>query len=469
MKTEVKKVSGWYRAFQNLVSEYSFEKLRVEGQIPQDIKGTLYRVGPGQFTLFGKRLPHWFDGDGAVAAIQIQDGEAQGAAKLIRTQGGQAEAEAGGHFLATYGMPAKSLLNRLSMKFRNVANTSILVWNKRLFALWEAGLPTELSPQDLSTVGETNLEGLARTTFSAHPRYVPSRKAYYNFGVEYGPRSKIHLMELSDSGESRSLGSIPFSGTAFVHDFIATENYLVFICAPIFVDLITLLVKGAPISDSMYWKDNKGTQVIVVPLHRPQAHWKIRTESFLPIHFFNGFETSDSIVMDSIAYTDMSTVEGLKAYSHGETPSVKPGKIIRNRIDLNTRTFHFEDIANHACDFPQVSPTVYAQEYQWGYALSHLQSTPDYFTSISKINMRTGQVQAHLFPEGHYPSEPAFVPKAGGQSEDEGYVLSLVYDSVKHESYVAVLDAQNFDAQPLAKIYLKGFFPLTFHGAWAAQ
>src|SRR5690349_16864844 len=64
---------SWFKAFQDLVTEYPYEPLRVEGSIPKDLNGTLYRVGPGQFTAFGKRLPHWFDGDGAVFSLDLHN------------------------------------------------------------------------------------------------------------------------------------------------------------------------------------------------------------------------------------------------------------------------------------------------------------------------------------------------------------------------------------------------------------
>lgn len=464
------KREGWYRAFQNLVTEYSFESLRVEGMIPQDLAGTLYRVGPGQFDAFGKKLPHWFDGDGAIAAIRILDGKASGAAKMIQTKGAQKEKKAGELFLSSYGISAKSWFNRLTMAFRNAANTSLFVWNNQLFALWEAGLPTEISTHDLSTLGETRLHGTLNRTFSAHPHFVPSRNAHYNFGIHYGPNPKIELFELREDGHAKTLGSVPFPGTAFVHDFIATDHYLVFIAAPIFVDAMGLLFKGIPTSNAMHWQEKAGTHLIIVPIDNPKAHWKLHSHAFLDVHFFNGFERGDELVIDGISYSDMSTIDGLKSYTEGKTPTATPGAVTRKVIHLKEKTLRFEKIVDLFCEFPQVSPEVFARDYSWGYVLSQkTQAGPDYFTAISKINMKTKQYQTIDFGHGYYPSEPLFVSKKGGIAEDDGYILTLVYDSVLHQSYVVVLDAKAFSSEPLAKIYLTDFFPLTFHGCWAPR
>src|SRR6516162_11848368 len=56
---------AWRRAFRDLPREHGFEPLRVEGRLPEGLRGTLYRTGPSLFSTFGRRYGHWFDGDGA--------------------------------------------------------------------------------------------------------------------------------------------------------------------------------------------------------------------------------------------------------------------------------------------------------------------------------------------------------------------------------------------------------------------
>ena len=79
-----------------------------------------------------------------------------------------------------------------------------MVWQGRLFALMEAGMPTEIDPRDLATIGETNLDGASSSMFSAHPHRVASRKATYNFGLEYGRKTRLHMYELPDVGRGAS-------------------------------------------------------------------------------------------------------------------------------------------------------------------------------------------------------------------------------------------------------------------------
>ena len=176
----------------DLGRQHGFEPLVVEGKLPASLRGTLYRNGPGQFGQFGQRYSHPFEGDGGTTAIRIEGGKATGAS-LLHATAGLAEERAAGKLL--YGLSApwrRRFTNGLRGKSKNTANTNIVSWQGRLYALMEAGLPTEVDPQDLSTIGQTDL-GVVTGFFSAHPHRVASRKALYNFmhgiGLEEDVRS----------------------------------------------------------------------------------------------------------------------------------------------------------------------------------------------------------------------------------------------------------------------------------------
>src|SRR4051812_9401970 len=79
----------------NLPREHGFEPLVIEGKLPTDLRGTLYRNGPGLFGQFGQRYSHPFEGDGAVTAVRFDGGKAQGACRVTETEGLKAERAAG--------------------------------------------------------------------------------------------------------------------------------------------------------------------------------------------------------------------------------------------------------------------------------------------------------------------------------------------------------------------------------------
>ncbi|MBT8495669.1 MAG: carotenoid oxygenase family protein, partial [Deltaproteobacteria bacterium] len=88
----------------NLEREHGFELLEVEGQLPADLGGTLYRNGPGLFELMGRRYSHPFEGDGAITAVRVQAGTARGASRVTQSRGLREE-RAAGRMLYSMGAP----------------------------------------------------------------------------------------------------------------------------------------------------------------------------------------------------------------------------------------------------------------------------------------------------------------------------------------------------------------------------
>ena len=57
---------------QNLTRSHGFEPLDLEGQVPEDLRGTLFRVGPGVFERFGVEVAHPFEADGAITIEKMR-------------------------------------------------------------------------------------------------------------------------------------------------------------------------------------------------------------------------------------------------------------------------------------------------------------------------------------------------------------------------------------------------------------
>jgi len=66
----------------DLPREHGFEPLLVEGELPAELRGTLYRNGPGLFGQRGVRYAHPFESDGALTAIRLDGGTAAGAVRI---------------------------------------------------------------------------------------------------------------------------------------------------------------------------------------------------------------------------------------------------------------------------------------------------------------------------------------------------------------------------------------------------
>ena len=73
--------------YRDVPREHGFEPLKVEGALPTELAGTLYRNGPGLFGSFGRRYYHMFEGQGAVCAVRFGDSQALGAQRVVQSAG----------------------------------------------------------------------------------------------------------------------------------------------------------------------------------------------------------------------------------------------------------------------------------------------------------------------------------------------------------------------------------------------
>jgi carotenoid cleavage dioxygenase len=87
-------------------------------------------------------------------------------------------------------------------------------------------------------------------------------------------------------------------------------------------------------------------------------------------------------------------------------------------------------------------------------------------TSLVKYDLDAGASSVHDFGPGRVPGEPLFVPASAGAGEDEGWVLTYVYDGPSNRSELVVLDAADFTGRPVATIFLPRRIPQGFHGSW---
>ncbi len=432
----------------DLGRQHGFEPLPVEGTLPAGLRGTLYRNGPAQFGQFGKRYSHPFEGDGGTTAIRIEEGKATGASVVHATRG-LVEERAAGKLLYGLSVPwVRRFANNLRGRSKNTANTNVVSWQGRLFALMEAGVPTELDPQTLATIGPTDL-GVVEGMFSAHPHRVAGRNASYGFGLEYGRKSKLHLYELPDTGSARHLAAIELLGPPMLHDFIATETHLVFFVSPVRVHVPRMLLSLGDFKQLFQWQPHHGTEVIAVPIDRPSEPVRFTVEAFYQWHFANAFTRGDALVIDYIRYPDFRSFTQFG--DQVPSPIDDTGRFHRATLDLTANTLRSEQVSDRACEFPTVRPGDEGREHAVAYA------TFDDLRTIGSIDAR-GVVVGHTLPETERVTEPVYV---------DGYVLALCH--ARDRAYVGVYDATRIPDGPIAKIWIDHHVPLTFHGTFVRK
>ncbi len=80
-----------------------------------------------------------------------------------------------------------------------------------------------------------------------------------------------------------------------------------------------------------------------------------------------------------------------------------------------------------------------------------------------------GEITSEFWSGGEHliGQEPVFVPRPGSCSEDDGWVLQMVFDTRSITSQLVILEAQNISAGPVATIKLQHHIPLGLHGSFS--
>jgi all-trans-8'-apo-beta-carotenal 15,15'-oxygenase len=446
--------------------EHGFEPLRVEGKLPAELAGTLYRNGPALFGSFGRRYYHLFESDGAISAVRFGGGLATGAHRVIQNAGLRQEREAGRPLFGSAVARPRRILDNLKGRAKNTANTNVLVWQGRVFGLLEAAKPMQVAPDDLGTLGECDLGGVVTHTFSAHPHFVAARGAFYNFGMRFGARSAIDLYELPLRGAARRLGTLPLEAPTALHDFIATDRHLVFFLAPARLRLLRALLGEARPERLFDWRPECGSEVVVVPIDAPERVVRFRTEAFFAWHFANAFERGEEIVVDFVRHTDVSALGTMRDVnaSGGAVVDMNLGVACRASVDLRRSRFETHVLSDLRCEFPTIDGRGAGgpRRFVW------LTVTAGAARGIARLDLERAQATTWMPPRGHHVSEPVFAPRPGETGETDGWVLVLVYDEDTETSHVAVLDAEAPDAGPIGRAHFDHHIPVTLHGAWVA-
>lgn len=437
MADGARQTAWWLKGnFAPVETEVEAFDLKVSGALPPELSGVFMRTGPNP-----AREPsaHWFLGDGMIHGVRIEKGKA----RWYRNR-----------YVET-PLRTKKVTSRdpsvFMDKTASTANTNIVRHAGRILALEEAHFPYEIDGE-LSTKGCVDFGGLLKTALTAHPKICPETGEMLAFGYAFMPPFCVYH-RFDAQGRLVQSEEIPTNGPVMMHDFCATRTKVVFMDLPIVFDMAIAMAGGMPYK----WSEDYQARLGVMPRNGTAKDLKwFSIPACYVFHPLNAYDDGDAVILDVARYEKM-WVKGFDAPAH----------LHRFRLDLKTGIAKGEDIDDLPVEFPRVSDDKAGVKHRFGYAITTHEDDEAGFnlgTRIVKFDLVRGDAAICELGKGRAPSESSFA--RAGTGEDDGYLLSIVYDAAQNASEFFVLDAKDIAKGPVATVALPQRVPFGFHGAW---
>jgi carotenoid cleavage dioxygenase len=331
--------------------ELDVAALPVTGTLPAGLRGSFVRNGPNlMFEPLGRY--HMFDGDGMLHGVTISDGRVSYRNRWVRSRGLAAEVAHGRSIYPGLGnvmdFPDRSLTGDAG-PVKNPANTHIIRHAGRWLALWEGGLPTEVTPE-LDTVGEYDFGGRLRGSMTAHPRLDPRTGELFFVSYSlFAPYLRYHVVDAS--GALVHSAELDLPAPVMMHDFVTTEEHAVFLDSPIVFNMETL-GQGPMVS----WRPENGTRIGVMPLRggNEDIRW-FEIEPGHVQHFWGGCADGDRIVLAGSRFEAPEFGIDPNAPLDQSAASNDPPRPARFWVDLVSGDAGWEQIDDLGGDFNRIN------------------------------------------------------------------------------------------------------------------
>lgn len=532
---------GWKLAFQSQFNEFDYyiDSNDIVGNIPASFSGTLFRNMPARFERGGTLYSHYLDGDGYIVRISFKNGSAHFISKYVDTDEHKIETASNEIlFRSTFRTSRKSknflniidFNNAFDLHLKNPSNTNVLVWNGKLISFFEAGIPIELNPNTLETIGPYDMnvssikQGLAvridklylfskwfhdslfGSYMTAHYKIDSSRNntliswswraLVLNKGLNTNPLLELYEW---DSNFNQIKPAVSFTLTSTQtspHDFSFTNNYYVFIenrvtgntlpyilgtktaaqCVdvsckdPMIINIVPRFSNADLIQD-----DSSIIRMELTPgftIHSVCAFEKNNGET---IELFTTGWDADVISRGELKGGLLGSWEGTAPVFDGIPNTLLYHTVVdlKQRKVLSHKPFH--GMENITVEHPHINPAFE------GKMVSHIYMSIGSQEQISspplgylKLSIDSGQRQEWYAPAGTFCEEIIVVPKITGEKqscvrEDDCWLIAAAFDSLQNRSCIYIFDAERFDEGPVCKLPLQHPLPHSLHGCFSSD
>eukprot|EP00455_Lapot_gusevi_P033649 TRINITY_DN3686_c0_g1_i4.p1 TRINITY_DN3686_c0_g1~~TRINITY_DN3686_c0_g1_i4.p1 ORF type:complete len:591 (-),score=130.03 TRINITY_DN3686_c0_g1_i4:22-1728(-) len=502
------------------------QDLRVRGRIPDDVRGAFLRIGPNP-ALQPQAGYHWFDGDGMVHALSIRSrgddptqyslsyhnqyvetdrlkmerdakrelflklGGMAGRVGFLRVMLSMLKTAAGLMPCVKGNVDSAKELDEKEVKQEgqgfngfSVANTAMMYHNRQILALNEADAPYVISVNEegrIQTQGRIDFQGKLTHPFTAHPKIDPETKEVMHFGYHFQNAPYLNYGVLSPDHRVLVSTPIPVSEPTMVHDFAITRDYSVFLVHPV------VFRPESMIKDNrmpVIFDRTKPTRIAVVPRHGSgqQAKW-FETSACAVFHTINAWQEINQAGEEEVVLVACRLAHVNLELENLREPNSKTS-IHEWRMNTSTGRCTEKDLVSPEegdGDFPVMNPQFTGRKSRYAWVAQPWQppqNASEYlvkmqnflFQGCVKIDMVENRVCGVIgYGDQKFGGECFFVPRAQAESEDDGYLMTFVFDEAKQRSELWIMDARTMHAEPIAVVELPVRIPYGFHALFVQE
>ena len=361
-----------------------------------------------------------------------------------------------------------------------------------------AGSDDSSKMEEKTTTGENNKKNFFNnksgdrrpSVLTAHPKIDPETGEMFAFGYSVEKAPYLWFTRFNAQGEVVSDIPVPgLRGPIMMHDFALTKRHVIFIDAPLFFKPENMVKKG-----TLPFEFDKNAPLRLGVLDRyatsvcegmnnnnkggssSQVQW-FTLDPGMCFHVANAWDVVDdpkAIEVYLCTFKDFSLDE-FTATSADSEPY-----LTRVRLDLATGQATSQKLLDLCGDFPVVPASKVALPTRYAYVAT-FETSPfgsPVFYGVAKVDLqsessRTAMVGLVNHGAGRVGGECYFVPRESNtnenQDEDDGYLMTIVYDEKKDKSELVIYDAKTMSSTPLARVDIGTRVPYGFHCTYVTE
>lgn len=469
--------------------DYQLSAANIEGELPKDLSGTLFRNGPGNHQIYRRTLKHPLDGDGYIVKLTFQEQQVHLQSRFVATRTRKEELKQKkmlywGPMGSTPWNKAETIVKNAHFSlmksgykptFRNPSNTNCFEWGGRLISCYESQLPCTLDPWTLKTIKEDNFSGLLElANLGSHFKIDPREKNIILFSrkKQRDGSGRAIFYAINDQWQLVDKINVQDRHLNYFHDFALTKNYIVLHISPFqsWNKLKTFKFKWGMLDPSglMNFDPCKRSEFLVISRKSGEIIKRFPVAPFHIFHFANSYEENSKIYFSAVTLgTDFNM--GFDSGVWLANGSKTPGKLTEFSLDLEAEVWDNRIASIQSVAFPRIHPFRAAAPSRYCYVMASTYGKPYLpFTSLVKYDRWTNQKEE--WDSGLCLGEPIFVPKEASLEEpmkgkeDSGYIITQAYDPLTRKSLFLIFNAKKIYNGPICKLHLDHLVPFGLHG-----